>query len=55
MPKGIRTDAEIELTIYGSQKGYPELLDLEVLFEPLEEQLYLPSILVEAGNLLGSQ
>jgi hypothetical protein len=32
----------------------PKLLDLEVLFEPLEEQLYLPSILVEVGNLLGS-
>ena len=26
-----------------------------MLFEPLEEQLYLPSILVEVGNLLGSQ
>lgn len=28
LPKGILTDAEIELTIYGSQKGYPEHLKL---------------------------
>src|SRR5574344_1047178 len=33
----------------------PELLDLEVLLEPLEEQLYLPSVLVKAGYLLGCQ
>ena len=26
MSKGILTDAEIELTVYGSQKGYPEHL-----------------------------
>ena len=26
LPKGILTDAEIELTVYGSQKGYPEHL-----------------------------
>lgn len=36
MPKGIRTDAEIELTIYGSQKGYPEHLRLVRFFD--EEQ-----------------
>ena len=29
----------------------PEFLDFEVLLEPLEEQLYLPAILVEVGNL----
>ena len=28
LPKGILTDAEIELTVYGSQKGYPEHLRL---------------------------
>ena len=33
----------------------PELLDFEVLLEPLEEQLYLPPILVEVGNLQSSQ
>ena len=36
-------------------RGAPELLDLEVLLEPLEEQLYLPSVLVKVGNLLGCQ
>ena len=36
MPKGILTDAEIELTVYGSQKGYPEHLRLVRFFD--EEQ-----------------
>ena len=36
MPKGILTDAEIELTIYGSQKGYPDHLRLVRFFD--EEQ-----------------
>ena len=29
----------------------PKILNLQVLLEPLEEQLYLPAILVEIGNL----
>ena len=29
----------------------PEFLDFEMLLEPLEEQLYLPAILVESGYL----
>ena len=33
----------------------PELLDFEVLLEPLEEQFYLPAILVEVGNQQSSQ
>lgn len=33
LPKGILTDAEIELTIYGSQKGYPEHLRLVRFFD----------------------
>ena len=32
LPKGILTDAEIELTIYGSQKGYPAHLRLVRFF-----------------------
>ncbi len=36
MPKGILTDAEIKLAIYGSQKGYPEHLRLVRFFD--EEQ-----------------
>ena len=37
LPKGILTDAEIELTVYGSQKGYPEHLRL-VRFYDNEQQ-----------------
>ena len=51
----VGTNSRVDLypdSVLGSS---PKLLDLEVLFEPLEEQLYLPSILVEVGNLLGSQ
>ena len=29
----------------------PEFLDFEVLFDPLEEQLYLPMAFVEVGSL----
>ena len=36
MPKGILTDAEIELTVYKSQKDYPEHLKLVRFFD--EEQ-----------------
>ena len=32
-----------------------ELLDLGVLFEPLEEQLYLPTVLIEVSNLQNGQ
>ena len=34
-------------------RSTPELFDFEVLLEPLEKQLYLPSVLVEVGYLLG--
>ncbi len=36
MPKGILTDAEIVLTVYGSQKGYPEHMRLVRFYD--EEQ-----------------
>ena len=36
LPKNILTDAEIELTVYGSQKGYPEHLRLVRFYD--EEQ-----------------
>ena len=36
MPKGILTDAEIALTVYGSQKGYPEHMRLVRFYD--EEQ-----------------
>ena len=51
----VGTNSRVDLYSDSTLSCTPELLDLEVLFEPLEEQLYLPSILVEVGNLLGSQ
>ena len=51
----VGTNSRVDLYSDSVLGSSPKLLDLEVLFEPLEEQLYLPSILVEVGNLLGSQ
>lgn len=51
----VGTNSRVDLYSDSTLSCTPELLDLEVLFEPLEEQLYLASILVEVGNLLGSQ
>ena len=33
----------------------PEFLDFEMLLEPLEEKLYLPTVLIEVCNLMGCQ
>ena len=41
MPKGILTDAEIELTIYGSQKGYPEHLRLVRFFDEEQQREFM--------------
>ena len=40
-PKGIMTDAEIELTIYGSQKGYPEHLRLVRFFDDEQDREFM--------------
>ena len=51
----VGTDGRVNLYPDSVLCSAPELLDFEVLLEPLEEQLYLPPILVEVGNLQSSQ
>ena len=51
----VGSDSSTNLYSDSVLRSAPELFDLEVLLEPLEEQLYLPSVLVEVGYLLGSQ
>ena len=46
-------DGDIYLRLHGVLRSAPELLDFEVLFQPLEEQLYLPAVLVEFRNQQG--
>ena len=53
--QAIGTDGSIDLDSYGVFSGAPELLDFEVLLEPFEEQLYLPTVLVEFCDLQRSQ
>jgi len=40
-------DGDPDLCLYGVRAIAPEGLDLEVLFDPLEEQFYLPSVFIE--------
>ena len=51
----VGTDGRINLYSDSILSCSPELLNFEVLFEPFEEQFYLPTILVEVGNLLCGQ
>ena len=53
LPKGILTDAEIELTIYGSQKGYPEHLRFVRFYD--EEQSREFMFLTNAMELTAQQ
>ena len=53
--EAIGTNSRVNLYSDSVLSSSPELLDLEVLLEPLEEQLYLPTVLIEVGNLLCSQ
>ena len=53
MSKGILTDAEIELTVYGSQKGYPEHLRLVRFYD--EEQNREFMFLTNAMELTAQQ
>ena len=41
LPKGILTDAEIQLTIYGSQKGFPEHLRLVRFFDDEQDREFM--------------
>ena len=51
--KAVGSDGCADLNPNGILRSAPELFDLKMLFEPLEEQLYLPSVLVQVGNLQG--
>ena len=41
MPKGILTDAEIELTVYKSQKDYPEHLRLVLFYDEEQDREFM--------------
>jgi len=49
--EAVGTDGRVNLYSDSVLSCSPELLDFEVLLEPLEELLYLPTILVEVDNL----
>ena len=53
MPKGILTDAEIELTVYGSQKGYPEHLRLIRFYDEGQDREFI--FLTNAMELTAQQ
>ena len=53
MPEGILTDAEIELTIYGSQKGYPEHLRLVRFYDEEQDREFM--FLTNAMELTAQQ
>ena len=47
----VGADGRINLYSDSVLSSAPEFLDFKVLLEPLEEQLYLPTVLIEVGNL----
>ena len=53
--EAVGTDGRVNLYSDSILSCTPELFDFEVLLEPLEEQLYLPTVLVEVSNLQSSQ
>ena len=53
--QAVGDDCHIDLCLHRVLRSAPELLDFEVLFQPLEEQLCLPAVLVELGNQQGLQ
>ena len=53
--EAICDDGNMYLYAYGILRSSPEGLDAEVLFDPFEEQLNLPAILVQQGNVLGGK
>ena len=53
--EAVGTNSRVNLYSDSVLSSSPELLDFEVLLKPLEEQLYLPTVLVEVGNLQCSQ
>ena len=53
LPKNILTDAEIELTVYGSQKGYPEYLRLVRFYDEEQDREFM--FLTNATELTAHQ
>ena len=49
--EAVGADSRVNLYSDSILSCAPEFLDFEVLLEPLEEQFYLPTVLVEVGNL----
>ena len=45
-------DGNVYLYAHGILRLTPETLDLEMLLDPLEEQLHLPSVLIKQGDVL---
>ena len=43
-------DPECLSRLYGIDRVVKEMLDGQVLLEPLEEQFYLPAVFVDRGN-----
>ena len=50
--EAIGDDGNMYLYAYGILRSSPEGLDAEVLLDPFKEQLHLPAILVQHGNIL---
>lgn len=48
--EAIGDDGYMDLNLHGIFRRAPELLDFQVLLQPLEEQLHQPAILVEFGH-----
>jgi hypothetical protein len=48
--KDIGGNGDPDLSFYRVERSTIESLDTEMLFDPFEEQFYLPSALVELGN-----
>ena len=53
--KAVDSDGCTDLYLDSVLGSPPEFLNLEVLLEPLEEQLHLPSVLVKVSYLQGCQ
>ena len=53
--QAVGTDGRVNLYSDSVLCSPPEFLDFEVLLEPLEEEFYLPAVLIEFGNLLSRQ
>ena len=53
--KAVGADSGVDLYPDSVLRSAPEPLDFEVLLEPLEEEFYLPSVLVEVCDLQGCQ